>query len=85
MSKVQVKSDGWLQGEIEVDAKIVLVAMRGGMDAIMEWGCRNTDIFPTTDLLTKRVFSLKKQPEMYIQAVSEKAAELEIKYPSIVP
>jgi hypothetical protein len=84
-TKVIVKPNGWLESEIEVDAKIVLCAMRGGMAAIMEWGFRNRHIFPTTKKLTDRVFALKKQPEIYIQAVSEKAADLEKKYRSIIP
>lgn len=82
---VQVRQNGWLEEEILIDAKIVLCAMRGGMDAIMEWGLRNIDLFPTTDQLTKRVFGLKKQPALYIEAVSEKVAEIEQKYKSIVP
>lgn len=85
MKMVKVKPNGWLESEIEIDAKIVLCAMRGGMDAVMNWGFRNTHLFPTTKELTDRVWGLKKQPEMYITAVSEKAAELEIKYPSLVP
>lgn len=84
-NKVIVKQNGWLSEEIEVDAKIVLCAMRGGMDAIMEWGFRNKHLFPTTSKLTERVFGLKKQPDLYIQAVSEKTAELEKLYPSIIP
>ena len=71
--------------EIIIDAKIVLCAMRGGMDAIMEWGLRNRHLFPTTDSLTNRVFSLKKKPATYITAISEKAAELELKYKNVIP
>lgn len=83
--KVKVKENGWLQEEILIDAKIVLCAMRGGMSAIMEWGLRHRDLFPTTKLLTDRIDALKKHPEMYIQAVSEKAAELEQTYKSLIP
>lgn len=83
--KKSYKENGWLAEEIEVDAKIVLCAMRGGMEAIMNWGFRHRDLFPDTKQLTDRVFALKKQPPMYIQAVSERAAELEIKYPSLIP
>lgn len=82
---VQIKKNGWLEEEILIDAKIVLCAMRGGMDAIMAWGLNHIDLFPTTDDLTNRVFNLKKQPKLYIDAVSEKAAELEQKYTSLIP
>jgi hypothetical protein len=83
--KVKTIPGGWLKEEIEVDAKLVLCGMRGGMSAIMEWGLRNTSLFPTTDKLTKRVFALKKQPDMYIQAVSERVDELEKQYPGLIP
>lgn len=85
MKKNTYKTNGWLAEEIEVDAKIVLCAMRGGIDAVMEWGLRNRDLFPTTKKLMDRVNGLKKHPEMYIQSVSERAAELETKYGSFVP
>lgn len=84
-NEIKYKQNGWLAEEIEIDAKIVLCAMRGGMDAIMEWGFRNKDLFKTTKDLTDRVNSLKSHTPMYIQAVSEKAAELEQKFPQIVP
>jgi len=84
-NKVIVKPGGWLESEVLIDAKLVLCAMRGGMGAIMEWGFRNRDLFPTTDKLTDRVHALNKQAPLYIQAVSEKAAELEQLYPSIIP
>lgn len=77
--------NGWLAEEMEVDAKLVVLAMRGGMDTIMNWGLRNTDLFHTTQQLTDRVFSLKKMPKEYISAVSEMASELAIKYPNQIP
>lgn len=65
--------------DVELDAKIVLAGMKGGMDGIMSWGLLNRHIFETTQMLTDRCEWLKKQDTQYITKVSEKATELESK------
>ncbi len=65
--------------DIELDARLVLEGMKGGIDAIMNYGLRRRDIFTTTKMVTDRCEWLKKQSEEYITKVSNKAAELEKK------
>lgn len=77
------KKNGWLAEEIEVDAILVVLGTRGAMDAIMAWGFRNRNLFPSTEALTQRCFGLKNQPEMYIQSVCDRASELELEYPTL--
>ena len=62
---------------IELDARMVLAAMGGGMQGVMSWALMHRDIFITTRMVMDRCDWLKKQSEGYITKVSEKAAELE--------
>ena len=62
---------------IELDAQLVLAGMYGGIDGIMALGMRLRHIFPQANMVTDRCFWLKKQPEEYINKVSEEAAKME--------
>lgn len=64
---------------IELDARMVFAAMRGGIDGVMSWALMHRDIFTTTRTVTDRCDWLKRQSEEYITKVSERAAELESK------
>jgi hypothetical protein len=62
---------------IELDARMVLSAMKSGMDGIMNFAFRNRDIFDTPDKAVQRAYWLKEQDEDYIIQVSDRTAELE--------
>lgn len=61
---------------VELDAKMVFMGMRSGIDAVMGFGMAHKDEFPTPDHVMARGAWLKKQSEEYIKKVSEKASEL---------
>lgn len=76
--KVSEKKRVDLRAEnVELDARIVLAGMKGGMMGIMDFGFQNRSIFPTTEMLTDRCYWLKEQSEEYINKVSKRAAQLE--------
>ncbi len=62
---------------IELDAGIVLSGMRGGVDAIMNFGYMHRAEFTNTNMVMDRCEWLKKQSLEYIRKVSLRAAELE--------
>jgi hypothetical protein len=62
---------------IELDARLVLAGMRGGMDGIMQVAFTMIDIFPTTEIVTDRCIWLKRQSDKYIKNVCKRVVELE--------
>jgi hypothetical protein len=62
---------------VELDARIVLACMRGGMDGLVNWAFMNRNIFKTPNDAIERANWLKTQPADYINSVSKRAAELE--------
>lgn len=62
---------------IELDARMVIASMQGGIDGLMNFAFLNRSHFPTTKDATDRAEWLKRQDDEYIKLVSEKAAELE--------
>jgi hypothetical protein len=62
---------------IELDARLVLAGMKGGIDAIMNTAFLMRDQLPTTKDATDRCEWLKRQPEEYINKVCDRVAELE--------
>lgn len=67
------------QQNIELDAQMVLAAMKGGIHGLMALGMKLRHIFTTTKMVTDRAEWLKEQGEDYITKVSVRAAELEKK------
>ena len=61
---------------VELDARLVLASMKGGMDAIINYAfaCKS---FSTPNDAVKRCIWLKKQKPLYLKAVSDKVVELE--------
>ena len=62
---------------IELDAEMVLVAIKGGMPELINWAFMHRDIFPKPDIAIDRANWLKAQSEKYIIKVSKRTAELE--------
>jgi len=65
------------QQNIELDAALVLAAMKGGIDGYMNACFLRWYIFPDTNTAMARAEWLKAQGGEYITKVSERAAELE--------
>ncbi|HDZ04887.1 hypothetical protein LCGC14_0370520 [marine sediment metagenome] len=63
---------------IELDARIVFAAMRGGIDGVMEFAFNHRQHFKTANDAVERAKWLKTQSEDYITKVSEKAAKIEL-------
>lgn len=64
--------------DVELDARMVLAAMRGGFDGLMLWAMRNhRDQFSGPDDVVRRAEWTKAQPASYMDRVVARVVELE--------
>ena len=63
--------------DVELDARLVLASMRGGIDRFLATAMARRDIFDGPDAALDRAAWLKRQSKAYIKKVSDRAAEIE--------
>jgi hypothetical protein len=63
--------------DIELDARMVLVATAGGQEGLVAWAFMHRGTFSGPDEALARAVWLKRQGKAYIEAVSVRAAQLE--------
>lgn len=62
---------------IELDTRMVLAGIKGGIDGVMQFGLINRHEFKTTKDVIDRTDWLKKQSDDYINQIVNKISELE--------
>ena len=75
MARTQDKPGARYEQDVELDARLVVAAMRGGMIGFMGEALRLG--MPDTATATGRGDWLKRQPKAYVKAVTDRAVEIE--------